>query len=134
MGIFYGESFLVLFTGATDRTILGLGGSAIHVIGSKPMAETPYLSTTPFLVEALSEEVQLCVLKEKERANIILLVNQGRSRADMALWAVEHANQMMDAPEQKVEFFAKRLLYRERASRDGKNILFATPLYVALME
>lgn len=133
-GIFDSEGFLVLFTGATNRSIFGLGGSSIHIIGSKPKAETPYVSATPFLVDALSEELQLRILKEHERANMTLLVNQGRSSEKMALWAIEHANQYMDAPEQKVEFFAKRLLYSEQASKDGKNILLATPLYVALME
>ena len=133
-GLYDNQGSLVLFVGSTDATIFALGGSSAHVLGNKTQADTPPVSTTPFLVDILCDELQLDALNEVERENIAFLVNQGHSRTDLALLAVAHAHMYMTAPSQKVEFLAKRLLHKEQKLSSDKGVLLGTPLYVALAE
>ena len=133
-GLYDSQNTLVLFVGSTNETIFGIGGSLAHLLGAKPEANTPYVSTTPFLVDLLCQDLDLQALNEQERHNMALLLNEGRNKAEMALWAVEHANKYMNSASQKVEFVAKRLLHKEKEFKNDKGVLLGTPLYVALAE
>lgn len=131
----YGSSgSLVVFSGATDRTIFLLGGSTEHVIGVKPKADVPYVSTTPFLVDALCSELNVVALHQKEVENMSALVSQGRTKESMTLLAIEHTDRWMQGPSQVVDFVAKRLLFEPNGASNRKNLLLASPLYVAITQ
>lgn len=145
-----GESPLVYFGGETERTIIGLGGSSKHVIGSSGQSSAHSHSITPFLISFLEKQLGL---KKKPNPHSIDVKRHERSyfgkrlteseRADESLHAVYLATTQMEGPLQRLEFLAKRLLYGELAEihrlphfdpNDEKKILLATPLYVAMAE
>lgn len=123
---------LVYFSGATERTVVGLGGSGHHVLGSPPpsgqvmsRSQTPSLLaglTTDPGVKALVDAVQDDQPDEEDTAD------------QAALTAVHRADAVMRGPTQNVEFVAKRLLHGPSPAQDGLSVLLGTPLYVALVD
>jgi hypothetical protein len=128
------ESPLIYFGGVTDQTIVGLGGSAKHVLGNTGLSHAHSHSATPFLIRRLGKELGL-------RSEGQSHTNEagGNTSADedgseyWPLRATELATTQMKGPKQQVEFVAKRLLYGKGYSKK-KKVLLATPLYVALVE
>lgn len=129
---FRGEPTFVYFGGATKKTILGLGGSARHVIGATGKSEAHSHSATPVLIAALCKEFGLPE-PEFGRSNFLERSknSDGTVRPSNVLVAVELATTQMPGPEQRVEFLAKRLLF---GTVQGQNVLLGTPLYVALAD
>jgi hypothetical protein len=120
------ESPLIYFGGVTEQTIVGLGGSAKHLIGSNGSSQPHSHSATPFLVHRLIKELGSSLSHEEG----------SRPNEDSDYWslrAAELATTQMKGPKQQVEFLAKRLLYGKGYSKK-KKILLATPLYVAMAE
>ncbi|MFJ5774639.1 DUF7019 family protein [Streptomyces sp. NPDC093094] len=131
-GPFPADPSLVWFGGSSVRTVVGLGGSAHHVLGSPPPSE-PVLprSLTPSLLAGLASDPQIQALvgmiaAEEERPV--------RTGTPAAAQAVHRANELMPGPGQRVEFVAKRLLHVPGAPDAGPAVLLGTPLYVALVD
>jgi hypothetical protein len=130
-------SSLVYFGGRTERTVVGLGGSSRHVLGSPvpaPDGDNAVLarSLMPSLLVGLAEHPEIGELFED--------AGQAPLDADLVpLRAVQRATALLRGPAQKVEFLAKRLLHgpspsSESGSRDGMTVLLGSPLYVALVD
>lgn len=123
---------MVFFAGATEQTLLALGGSSYHVIGKVGDATIGEPSSDlDSLIDILGEELQL----------------QPRSpdREDFydeyaALNAIEVMARRMKGTAQHLEFLATRLAYDPSSLTHGrirprvKHVLFGTPIYVALAE
>lgn len=120
---------LVYFGGTTDQTIVGLGGSLVHVIGNTGTSATDSASATPVLLARLKKELSIdrpIVSSDNDALNSALA-----QPGDWSLRAVELATTQMEGPMQLMEFMARRLLYGRGISKK-KKVLLATPLYVAL--
>jgi hypothetical protein len=108
---------LVYFGGETTKTILGLGGSAYHMIGALGRSALS-VSSTRALLHALYKG-----LGKFEFGNL--------DAEEFALRAVVRATMEMDGPKQRVDFLAKRLLH---GPSEERNVLLGTPISVALAE
>lgn len=122
-----GGSSLVYFGGRDERTVVGLGGSAGHVVGAAHAEQRPPSpSLLPVLLDIIDDDVPDPGLDHDQ--------------ADQAaLASVHRANSRLRGPVQNVEFLAKRLLsgpspYPELDGRDGMTVLLGSPLYVALAD
>ncbi|MEV6242452.1 SAVMC3_10250 family protein [Lentzea sp. NPDC051838] len=122
-------SSLLYFGGRDERTVVGLGGSAGHVVGAahaEPRPPSP--SLLPVLLDLIDDGAQDAG------------ENQDHDQTDAAaLASVHRANSRLRGPVQNVEFLAKRLLsgpspYPELDGRDDMRVLLGSPLYVALVD
>jgi hypothetical protein len=118
----------VLFTGLTDRTAIGLGGSAKHIIGMSGSATTS-ASYSHVLLECLRP-----IVAEEEKQP----VPSARHSEDDSLDVIDSVVREMTGPREPMEFVAKRLLYGRPQSplargdnHPQQRVLLATPLYVA---
>lgn len=131
-GPFPADANLVWFGGSSVRTVVGLGGSSHHVLGSPPPSETGLSrSLTPSLLAGLGRDPQIQALvgmisAEEDRP--------ARTGTPAAGQAVHRANELMPGPVQRVEFVAKRLLHVPGSPDAGPAVLLGTPLYVALVD
>ncbi|MER6996819.1 SAVMC3_10250 family protein [Streptomyces sp. NPDC000410] len=118
-----GSDDAVYFGGRSERTVVGLGGSTGHALGTVVAAPTETrlsASLLPVLVERLAEFAP------------------GDEAAD-ALAMVVQANAALRGPAQRFEFVAKRMLhgphpYPELSPRGGMTVLLGSPLYVAMAD
>jgi hypothetical protein len=154
LGGFGGKEMpLVYFGGQTDRTVVGLGGSARHVIGNVGLS-TPYShSAMPFLTTTLVKDLGLGLEEVHTHYNLAdpghgydaltrrSKRTEGKFRdvdEKFVFEAVFAASVEMKGPAQTVEFLAKRLLHglpkEFKYPPNVANILLGTPLYVALAE
>jgi hypothetical protein len=132
-------SSLVFFGGRTDHTVVGLGGSGRHVLGSPPNGDRPgtLLSSMPTILDQLSTasdaEDELVVEAAGDVHGVL-------DRADRAALATVHrAVRQFKGAAQNVEFVAKRLLhgpspFPESDPRAGMAVLLGSPIYVALAD
>ena len=126
------DSPLVYFGGATGQTIVGLGGSAKHVMGDSGSASPHSHSAMPYLIARLTKELG-------ESISAADLTGSSTGPRDMSLVATYLATTQMHGPSQELEFVAKRLAYGpspypQRDKNDGMKVLLGTPLYVAMSE
>jgi hypothetical protein len=123
------ESEAVYFAGATDETVVGLGGSARHVIGTIPGGVDNTFLWPASAVAALVPVLEQEALGAAEREAKIMKDSYGH------LWPmfVYSLGAMYRGPEQEVEFLARRLLYGPPGCVEGTNssVLLGTPIYVA---
>ena len=137
----YGDSLedspVVYFGGTTEKTIVGLGGSMKHLLGSAVESHPHSYSARPFLMKYLVKDLQIRLPDEDEQ------LLQARCECEPQfdpIWAVDLATTQMKGPEQRVEFLAKRLACGPairsitKASTRDRNVLLATPIYVAMGE
>jgi Family of unknown function (DUF7019)/TIR domain len=116
---------LVYFGGATQTTIVGLGGSAKHVIGEVGSARPGAHSSLPYFILQLRKE-----LGESVRGQL--------GDDDQGLMAVCVATLRAKGPSQDLEFVAKRLAYGPCPAGlflnkpEQEKVLVGTPLYVAM--
>ncbi|BBO76211.1 hypothetical protein DSCW_36280 [Desulfosarcina widdelii] len=130
---------LVYFSGYTGKTILGLGGSIHHVVGSVGHVKAHSHSTTPFMVEQIYKGLETPILtKDKEalyRSKDLEDIEDSESNIAMAIYL---ATFEMWGSEETVEFLARRLAYFENGAhtngRTDMNLLLGTPIYAALEE
>jgi hypothetical protein len=116
---------LVYFGGITKTTVVGLGGSATHVIGQVGSANAGVHSCLPYFIMQLRKELGESLLIPLEKT------------WDQALAGVYLATVMGKGPSQELEFVAKRLAYGPcpapwRETWTPETVLVGTPLYVAL--
>ena len=117
---------LVYFGGTTETTVVGLGGSAKHVIGEVGSAMAGAHSTLPYFILQLRKELGESIPG--------LLENE-----DQSLMAVYVATMYGEGPSQELEFVAKRLAYGPCPAKffstkkpEKEKVLVGTPLYVAM--
>jgi hypothetical protein len=129
------HSSLVYFGGITANkiTIVGLGGSMIHVIGDQPVESSePRKSSKVIGSQAVGiESVLYEVLKlpEKKIADYYLEDNTE------LLTAVSHVTRTINSPLQRLEFLAKRLVEGTHKEYDKSwHVVLGTPLYVAMAD
>ncbi|MDN3258626.1 SAVMC3_10250 family protein [Streptomyces sp. CSDS2] len=123
---------LVFFGGLTGHTVVGLGGSTRHVLGSSAdAAGGPPLarSLLPSLLDGLRLDPRIAAL--------FTTAGSGPSAGPdgLALRAVREAAHRLGGPAQTVEFVAKRLLHGPDPEAGGAAaVLLGSPLYVALVD
>lgn len=112
---------MAYFSGWSGRTLFALAGSARHLVGANPKeCEWPVYS-------ALNCIAALLIQKTESRPGVCL-----NGVCELAHEAMANAY-----PQQRLEFFAKRLLfdrYHKFRSREIRPVLLATPLYVAMTD
>ncbi|MCO5971887.1 DUF7019 family protein [Actinoallomurus soli] len=121
-----GDNDTVYFGGHSERTVVGLGGSAGHVVSGATSGGPPQPQLSASLVPALLDRLAA------------LAAGDEPSDVD-ALGAVVRANSALRGPVQTVEFVAKRMLYGpcpypELYPHSDMAVLLGSPLYVALAE
>lgn len=154
----------VYFSGETRRTVVGLGGSKKHMIGNnKPPADDLFIncSERPGMEEYMSEAIDKPIpsfpfdaptrvealswvgtpawvsapdqLSEESFEDETVDLEEISAKSSLNL--IYDFTQGMRGPRERMEFFAKTLLY-EPSPRpaDSRNILLVTPLYVALAD
>jgi hypothetical protein len=126
------------FSGITDKTIIGLGGSARHVLGhSSSEAESLYLTLMSHAY-SLHDALKKGVGDDNE----VPIYEGDLTKTPPLIGVYFAAEGMMRQPVQRLEFIAKRLTEsrvdkkcaRYLEMTEGKNLILATPLYVALAE
>jgi hypothetical protein len=126
------ESPVVFFGGHTERTIVGLGGSSVNLIGAGAGQQTVFShSATPFLLAALSREL--------DSPDVAATAAAGFDDDALALMAVHLAASGLEGPATSVEFVAKRLLqgpspYPQRDPNDDLTVLLGSPIFVAMVD
>jgi hypothetical protein len=110
------DSPLVYFGGETENTIIGLGGSSMHLLGNKGPSVASSHSATPSLMAYLGKELALDLGEDEDPYP--------------PLQAVDLATSQMRGPQQTTHFLAKKLLFGPGTR--GRKTLLATPLYVTL--
>jgi hypothetical protein len=119
----YGPA-MVYFGAETRHTILGMAGSAKHVIGSIGDAQIEHLPIS-YMPHQILSTLEKAILVEEPRL-------EGGS---VSLQIVEAATTGMTGPQENLEFLARRLVTGELATAEGaKNTVLATPIYVALAD
>lgn len=126
------EAPLVYFAGRAGRTVVGLGGSAAHVLGSSADAGSGVAlsrSLLPSLLDGLRRNPDIAPVFDEGEARS--LDHAGRT----ALSAARHAAEEIPGPPQRIEFVARRLLYGPAPGTDGGNfVLLGSPLYAAYVD
>jgi hypothetical protein len=135
------DSSTVFFGGRDGRTVVGLGGSATHVLGSPADSGNPPLyspSLLPVLVDALRRSPDIAPVLDTGEPH-------GPYPEDRTtLSATRHAVGLLRGPAQTVEFVAQTLLQGPSPlrSRLGSSlgdddpedrVLLGSPLYVAIV-
>ncbi|MGW7041170.1 DUF7019 family protein [Streptomyces avermitilis] len=120
----------VFFGGRTERTVVGLGGSGQHLLGSVPDADQGAMfSLMPPLLRGLGTD------SDVEDEFLVDAIN-GDSEERTALAVVQRAVGRLKGPAQNVEFVAKRLLDGSSPLPEsaGVSVLLGSPVYVALVD
>jgi hypothetical protein len=135
----------IYFGGSTDKTVFGMGGSARHVIGEiggahgrdgEPIHSH---SATPFLLDYfLRDQFTSGELSRTEYDRFLkghgdVRIAGEQNRPGLGLDAIEVATEAMRGPRQRLEFLAKRLLFRVGVET-ARMVLLGSPLYVALAD
>jgi hypothetical protein len=139
----YNEQFdkpspLVYFGGESPETIVGLGGSAKHVVGATGPSHAHSHSATPYMVARLYEGLEMPLLQDDQARLTMTKKHFGTDESRNIAMAVDLATSQMHGEPQSVEFVARRLAHfkkgEHKAWRTDMNVLLGTPLYVASVE
>ena len=136
---------VVYFGGYTDKTILGLGGSLKHIIGSKMESIQPFST-----IGALSAALQSMIPDELVvSASMYPMYESADESVDVTLVGVAYATNEIQlskfGPKQRLDFLARKLLEgplidspilwnRGRPAGTLTRVLLGTPIYVALAD
>ena len=126
---------VVYFGGMTATTIVGLGGSARHVISNQigPIPDVWAGSTTPYLVEALSRAAEGLHLSD-EHTNLYEQTTPWIG-ANGGLFATETATRYgcEAKPLEVLEFLAVKIMSGPPSDEDERigSVVLGTPIYVA---
>ena len=120
---------LVYFGGTTETTVVGLGGSATHVIGEVGSTRAGAHSCLPHFIMQL----------RKELGESLPSPYNEKPFGDQALGGVYLATVLGKGPSQELEFVAQRLAHGTcpapwRDPGTPETVLVGTPLYVAMSE
>jgi hypothetical protein len=114
----------VYFSGQTEKTLFGLGGSSRHLLGNNVIETRPSSSNVLGVMSYFDQ-----TKKDKKGKSVMSAQEDGGLQADVRLAATH-----LRGPEQTVEFFAKKLIYWPESGSNKKSVLLATPLYVAMVD
>lgn len=119
----------IFFAGVTNRTIIGLGGSAHHAISSSltPAPPSNDLGENPSSLHTLLR----FLLREFER-DVQSPAEFGKP-LERKVESILLEISMSSIPSQQFEFLAKTL-FQEPSSDQGQHIVLGTPIYVALAD
>ena len=118
---------LIYFTGATNSTGFGLGGSMRNCVGNGNSSVTTSYSLSPYLVSALVKKRAIrCTSPGISTFSTFTPGNQ------KTIAAIEQGLIDNEAPVNKIRFFAKKLLHGD--GRSHKRVWHGTPIYVELIE
>lgn len=118
----------VCFFGKMGQTIVGLGGSLKHVMGftdQKPTLRS--MSWDSSFQSRLWKELNL----DKAEEEAFYSDQEVRNALDAVYLDIDKEDSL---PKQKLEFLAKRLVYRRQCFDSKYNILMASPLFVAMAD
>jgi hypothetical protein len=130
---------IVFFSGRTDETVVGLGGSRKHVLGEVGRTLKPSGSLTFTLGEALgqvnnSEEYSARVGLPDGDEGVRDLEGNYRTDALLDDVAAVSLGTWNPGPGQPMEFLAKRLAFGPVNPNIGKFAILGTPLFVAMAD
>src|SRR5260370_9175514 len=108
------DSHVVYFGAMSKTTIVGLGGSMKHVIGSSGPTSADSHSFTPMLLSFLERQFEIESDKHRMESGG---AEEMRLEEGEALGAVALASTQMRGPTQNLNFLAKRLLFLRAESR-----------------
>ena len=139
------RSAVIFFAGRQGRTILGLGGSSRHVIGSVAGEGPDLQSALPFLVDALVEAGDFKGYVDERWLDDVLTITKVKDiKEPMALSLVNSVSSqlMQTRPPQRLEFVARRLLTGTPLRRPGDSseadaelrVVLGSPVYVAIAD
>jgi len=115
---------VVWFGGQTEQTVVGLAGSAHHLLGAtKPSDGASSYSLLPFIEPYLYKAINEASPHALDRDLLYL-----DDHKHLALEGVYAATTRMNAIPQTLEFFGERLLVGKTRNR---KILLVSPIYVA---
>jgi len=120
---------LVFAGGRAADTVVGLGGSARHLVGSVPNLDPQDAtwSHLPPMLDGLASD-----LEDELVVEAVETTGAPLDRADKtALATVNRAVSRLAGPAQNVEFVAKRLLHGDL---DATHVLLGSPVYIALID
>jgi len=128
---FVDRTFMAYFGAKTKQTIIGLGATVRHLIGTSEGAVIPMSPSTPAVIGFLSN----CLNMEKRDSNSRLdgiLAERLKLSTQLALRSIM-------GPNQKLGFLAKRLAYwpagaEWRQESNLTSVLVGIPLYVAMAD
>lgn len=128
-GRFPDSPSLVFAGGQADRTVIGLGGSGRHLVGSVPEVERQNASWSqlPPMLDGLSSDLEDDLVVEAAETTGSRLDRADRT----ALATVSRAVDRLTGPAQNLEFVAKRLLYGDVGDT---RVLLGSPVYIALVD
>ena len=124
----------VTFWGYADsNSVLGLAGSAHHLVGTQREGFTHCYSQTPLILAWLKRELDLPKGDRKRLGIDKEWLNRAKHmRGGMIETSVEDMVRKMDGELEEFEFIAK-VLHRSSVSQDlPRRVILATPLYVAM--
>jgi hypothetical protein len=131
---YHEDSGLFYFAGRTDETILGMVGSAAHVIG---VTSDRQGASAGYALSPLTETLR----GDRDAGDVFPDPAAKTSPEQGAINAVHYTTTIFPGPEQNLEFIAKRLIRGKSLLPDlpdhpetDKSVLLGTPLYVALMD
>jgi hypothetical protein len=121
-----GDTQIVYFTGQQQETIVGLGGSVVHMIGAAKITESIGASIASGIFNALEKELKKLKTSGKYDGFDGLV-----SVRNMQRYASEIGSDKF--PLETFSFMAKRLLFSAKGENFEKNvaIILGSPLYVA---
>jgi uncharacterized protein DUF7019 len=126
----YGEEHgMVFFAGASSETVVGLGGSLRHVIGTSLPGTRHMYSAAPVLVKTLTRAGQLT---DAGPAGRVDLKHGGLSASD-AMWpgAIVEAAKQLSPPTQRLEFLARCIRRADYPVAGRTGVLIGSPIFVA---
>ena len=128
------DSQIVWFGGETKLTVIGLAGSAHHVIGNAGSSATWSRSALPGLLPHLFKAIEKTPVSQLDREEWYIL-----DQKQQAHQAVYVATTEMKGIAQTLEFVARTLLFGKshlsyERLRLNRNILLASPIYVAVFD
>ncbi|MFL5580785.1 MAG: DUF7019 family protein [Gemmatimonadaceae bacterium] len=128
-GPFGDDDAMVFFAGASEETVVGLGGSFGHVVGAAPPGAGLMWSAAPVIYRTL--------------AGAGALSGAGDARADAPggragsgdddVWprVVAQAARTLAPPTERLEFLARRIRRSEYQVFGRSSVLLGSPIYVA---
>jgi hypothetical protein len=126
----YGDGHkMVVFAGASERTVVGLGGSFVHVLGAVPHATQSRRSAAPLLYHALAEGGQL----RDQLWDSTAAAHPGRAPGAEQGWPqlLVAAARGLAPPTQRLEFLARVIGRADHRVKGRDAVVLGSPLYVA---
>lgn len=128
----YEKTGFVYFTGRQENTLVGLGGSLRHVLGSvqvDTLRRSSWGSATVGMKRSLKSELRLSPLIAKVKRQETKLDVEDSDSSDWELAdLVGQAYRLVDGTRSKVDFVALRL---SEGAFEARQVVLGTPLYVA---